>query len=225
MSDTVDQVLDSVTAAATNEVVVIETEGTEVTEVTEGTEVVVEETAPVEETPLVTGEEEVSLVEEVEPSPVEEKEQVKENKPIEQVVNEIREILTEPVVEDNTSDELPDDLKQRIAELYYLCDCYGNRISSDRYYKYKSIQGKVDFSTVWNNRSVSIDPNLNYEDILVHLEKMPEIYELWKLTQLTNESNHFKDIKSYNLRESLFNGKDTSEKIKILEEFFTDYIN
>ena len=44
MSDTVDQVLDSVTAAATNEVVVIETEGTEVTEVTEGTEVVVEET-------------------------------------------------------------------------------------------------------------------------------------------------------------------------------------
>ena len=55
-------------------------------------------------TPLAESVDEESLEENVEET-VEESAPVEETRPIEEVVSEIREILTEPVVENNSSDE------------------------------------------------------------------------------------------------------------------------
>ena len=164
----------------------------------------VEESAP-EETVEESAPEEI-----VEESAPEEKSAPEEETiPIEQVVNEIQEILTEPVVENNSSDELPEDLKQRIAELDYLRECCGNWVGS-------GIR-RSNFITAWRNKNVSIDSNVKYEDTLVHLEKFPEIIKLWAESKVNTDSNHFKNIESYTLNKSLFNEKNVTEKVEVLE--------
>jgi hypothetical protein len=159
----------------------------------------------------------------VEEAPVEEEEQVEEapapveessSTQVEQVASDIRDILAPVVTEVNdssSSSELSDELKQRIAELDYLRECCGNWVGKRR-------QGKSEFLTAWKDRSVTVDSNVNYEDVLVQLEKMPEIIKLWIEKKVTTESNHFKNIESYTLQKPLFNDKSVSEKLEVLEQ-------
>ena len=141
--------------------------------------------------------------------------------PVEQVAADIRSILTEvpTVSEDNVEtvesvdnlSGLSDDLKQRIAELDYLRECCGNWVGTRRV-------GKSNFLTAWENKNVTVNSNVNYEDVLVQLEKMPEIVKLWAERKVNTDSNHFKNIESYTLNKSLFNEKNVEEKVKVLEQ-------
>ena len=109
------------------------------------------------------------------------------------------------------SSGLTDDLKQRIAELDYLRECCGNWVGSGR-------AGKRNFLTAWESKSVSVDSNVNYEDSLDQLEKLPEIVKLWAERKVTTDSNHFKNIQSYTLEKSLYNEKSVTEKVEVLEQ-------
>ena len=109
------------------------------------------------------------------------------------------------------SSGLTDDLKQRIAELDYLRECCGNWVGSGR-------AGKRNFLTAWESKSVSVDSNVNYEDSLDQLEKLPEIVKLWAERKVTTDSNHFKNIQSYTLEKPLFNEKNVTEKVEVLEQ-------
>ena len=140
--------------------------------------------------------------------------------------SEIREILT-PVESANeveissSSEELSDDLKQRIAELDFLRECCGDWVGSGR-------AGKRNFLTAWENKNISVDSNVNYEDVLVQLEKLPELVRLCVEKKVTTESNHFKNIQSYTLSKSLFNGKSLTETVEVVEQLvslLTDYAN
>jgi len=176
----------------------------------EAVEEPVEEVAPEEpveevaETPAepVTTEEPVAPEAPVEEAPV---------APVEQVAADIRNILTEVPTTDTDPSELSDDLKQRIAELDYLRECCGNWVGQRR-------QGKSNFLTAWENKSVSVNSSVNYEDVLVQLEKFPEIIRLWVEKKFNKDSNHFKNIQSYTLEKSLFNGKSNGEKVEVLEQ-------
>ena len=110
--------------------------------------------------------------------------------------------------------ELTDDLKQRIAELDYLRECCGNWVGSGR-------AGKRNFLTAWESKNVSVDSNVNYEDTLNHLEKLPELVKLWAEGKVKSNSNHFKNIQSYTLDRSLFNEKSLTEKVEVLEQLVT----
>ena len=160
------------------------------------------EEAP-EETPEETPEEPVE-----EEAPVSPEESVA---PVEQVAADIRNILTEVPAVSTDPSELSDDLKQRIAELDFLRECCGNWVGQRRV-------GKRNFLTAWENKSVSVDSSINYEDVLNQLEKLPEIIRLWAERKITTVSNHFKNIESYNLTRSLFNGKSDTEKVETLEQ-------
>ena len=109
------------------------------------------------------------------------------------------------------SSGLTDDLKQRIAELDYLRECCGNWVGSGR-------AGKRNFLTAWESKSVSVDANVNYEDTLDQLEKLPEIVKLWAERKVTTDSNHFKNIQSYTLEKSLYNEKSVAEKVEVVEQ-------
>ena len=152
----------------------------------------------------------------VEPASANEVEAVEavEEVPAEQVASDIREILapvTTEVEESSSSEELNDDLKQRIAELDYLRECCSSWVGSGRRYK-------REFLTDWGNKSVSVDSNVNYEDVLNQLEKFPEIIKLWAERKVNTDSNHFKNIESYTLNKSLFNEKSVTEKVEVLEQ-------
>ena len=153
------------------------------------------------------------------PAPEPEPEPEPEVAPVEQVVSDIRDILSEePVasvsaIEEAATEasELTDDLKQRIAELDYLRECCGNWVGSGR-------AGKRNFLTAWESKSVSVDANVNYEDTLVQLEKLPELVKLWGEGKIKSNSNHFKNFQSYTLEKSLFNEKSVTEKVEVLEQ-------
>ena len=144
--------------------------------------------------------------------------------PVEQVVSDIREILTDvpapdvsegATLESSDSSELTDDLKQRIAELDYLRECCSCWVGTRRV-------GKKNFLTAWSNRSVTVDPSVDYENVLVHLEKMPEIVKLWAKSKVNTDSNHFKNIESYTLEKSLFSEDQSEEqKVEVLEQLVT----
>ena len=165
----------------------------------------VETAGPVEEEPEeVTEEAPEEVTGPVEEAPV-------STAPVEQVASDIRNILTEVP---SVSSELSDDLKQRIAELEYLRECCGEWISLGR-------RGKSNFLTSWENKSVTVDSSKDYVNVLVQLEKLPEIIKLWAERKVTTNSNHFKNIESYNLTKSLFNEKSNGEKVEVLEQLIT----
>ena len=114
--------------------------------------------------------------------------------------------VEEPVAVDN--------LNQRIAELDYLRECCGNWVGSGRV-------GKSNFLAAWENKSVSIDSNVNYDNKLDQLEKLPEIVKLWAERKVKTNSNHFKNIESYTLSKPLFNDKSDTEKVEVLEKIIT----
>ena len=167
-----------------------------------------EESEEVVEEPVVSEEVPEEPVEE----PVETEEPTEEPvAPVEQVAADIRNILTEVPTVSTDPSELSDDLKQRIAELDYLRECCGNWVGKRRV-------GKSNFLTAWENKSVSVDSSTDYGNVLVHLEKLPEIIRLWAEREVTTNSNHFKNIEYYNLTRSLFNGKSDTEKVETLEQ-------
>ena len=75
--------------------------------------------------------------------------------------------------------------------------------------------------TAWESKSVSVDSNVNYEDTLDQLEKLPELVKLWAERKVTTDSNHFKNIQSYTLEKSLYNEKSNEEKVEVLEQLVT----
>ena len=97
-------------------------------------------------------------------------------------------------------------------------ECCGNWVGSGR-------AGGSIFLTAWENKNVSVDSNVNYEDILVQLEKLPELVKLWAEGKVKSESNHFKNIEQYTLCKSLFNEKSNKEKIEVLEQLIDLLIN
>jgi len=143
----------------------------------------------------------------------EEEEQVVEEtvEDVEEEEEQVEEEEEEQAEQSEQSSELTDDLKQRIAELDYLRECCGNWVGSGR-------AGKRNFLTAWENKNVSVDSNVNYEDTLHQLEKLPEIVKLWAEGKVTNVSNHFKNIQSYTLERSLFNEKSLTEKVEVVEK-------
>jgi len=70
----------------------------------------------------------------------------------------------------------------------------------------------------WQNKSVSVDSSVSYEDVLVQLEKLPELVKLWAEGKVKSDSNHFKNIESYTLSKSLFNDKGVTEKVEVVEK-------
>jgi hypothetical protein len=190
--------------------------------ISEAVESVVSE---VESAPVEPVEEAVEPVEEeaVEPASANEveTEEAVEELPVEQVASDIREILAPTASADevsSNSEGLTDDLKQHIAELDYLRECCGNKVVD---WDINRRTAKINFLTSWENKNVSIDPSVNYEDTLNQLEKMPEIIKLWVEGKVTTDSNHFKNIESYTLGKPLFNDKNVTEKIEVVEQLVT----
>ena len=117
----------------------------------------------------------------------------------------------EPEPEPELSDGLSDEYKLKIAELDFLCECCGEWVG-------KSRRGKRNFLNSWNNKNITIDSSIDYESVLNHLEKLPELIKLWVSGGVKTDSNHFKNIESYNLKKSLFGEKNIQEKIELLEQ-------
>ena len=195
---------------------------------TEGPEEPVEETEEPEEVveePEETVEEEASeeVFEPVEEAPEEvaepeeaptEPEAPVSAAPVEQVASDIRSILTEVPQVSIDSNELSDDLKQRIAELDYLSQVCSEWVDIRR-------GGPDHFLNTWSNKSVTVDPSIDYENVLVKLEKLPEIIRLWSQGKVRPNSNHFKNLDGYTLTKSLFNNKSLVEKVEVLEQLIT----
>ena len=117
------------------------------------------------------------------------------------------------------SSGLTDDLKQRIAELDYLRECCGNCDWMDWTGRGK---GRRNFLTAWENKNVSVDSNVNYEDTLNQLERFPELIKLWVVERKKiSDSNHFKNIESYTLEKPLFNERSLTEKVEVVEKLIT----
>jgi len=170
-------------------------------------------------------EEEVADEEEQEEQTEEEEGQVEEQpeeeeQTVEETVEDVEEEQAEQPEQHENSSELTDDLKQRIAELDYLRECCGN---SDWMDWTGRGTGRRNFLTAWENKNVSVDSNVNYEDTLNHLEKFPELIKLWVVERkkIKSDSNHFKNIESYTLEKPLFNEKSLTEKVEVVEQLLT----
>jgi len=144
--------------------------------------------------------------------------------PVEQVVSDIRDILAdvpaptlneEATLESSDSYELTDDLKQRIAELDYLRELCGKWSNGEIV--------KKQFLPLWDNKSITTNSDVNYEDTLVQLEKMPELIKLWNSKAINfKTNNYFKNIETYNLEKSLFSEDQSEEqKVEVLEQLVT----
>jgi hypothetical protein len=163
----------------------------------------------------------------VEDDPEDEPEEAVEDEPEDEPVEDEPEEAEDPVedepeeaedpVEDE-SGELTGDLKQRIAELDNL------RKLSGTWLWYYCEDDKVTFQQKYTSKNVVIDENINYEDILEQLEKIPESVQLWcKGDDL--KFNYLKNIKSFTSSQSLLDSKNRIEKIEILEKIFEEIVN
>lgn len=193
MSDTVDNVMDTVSEAAAS--------GAD-----EPADVVVSEEVPIEEEPepVASGEEEVPdeeespVASETEEAPVASGEEapvasgeeasVEPVAPIEQVVSDIRDILSEDsVTSSSEASELTEDLKQRIAELDYLRELYENLSNGN-------IENRNDIIKLWNTKSILVSSDVDYLIVLNNLEKLPNIIRKSLRNKEANNSELFINI-------------------------------
>ena len=196
MSDTVDNVLDAVNESEPADVVVVE-------ETTEASE----EEAPVASEAVEAPEEESVASEAVEAVEAPEEESVEDEEPnppseaVEQVVSDIRDILSEDPVatEESSVSGLTDDLKQRIAELDYLRELYENLSNGN-------IESRNDIVKMWDNKSIIISSDVDYQIILKNLENLPNIIGKTLRNKEVNRSELFINI------------NNIQEKIEILEK-------
>ena len=207
MSDTVDNVLNVVSEAVASgadepaDVVV-----NEETSLVNEEETSVEEEAPVaseteeapdeEEAPVASETEEAPVasasgVEETSPEEVAETEEASvepEVAPIEQVVSDIRDILSEDsVTSASEASELTEDLKQRIAELDYLRELYENLSNGN-------IENRNDIIKLWNTKSILVSSDVDYLIVLNNLEKLPNIIRKSLRNKEANYSELFINI-------------------------------
>ena len=207
MSDTVDTVMDAVSEAVASgadepaDVVV-----NEETSLVNEEETSVEEEAPVaseteeapdeEEAPVASETEEAPVasasgVEETSPEEVAETEEASvepEVAPIEQVVSDIRDILSEDsVTSASEASELTEDLKQRIAELDYLRELYENLSNGN-------IENRNDIIKLWNTKSILVSSDVDYLIVLNNLEKLPNIIRKSLRNKEANNSELFINI-------------------------------
>ena len=207
MSDTVDNVMDAVSEAVASgadepaDVVV-----NEETSLVNEEETSVEEEAPVaseteeapdeEEAPVASETEEAPVasasgVEETSPEEVAETEEASvepEVAPIEQVVSDIRDILSEDsVTSASEASELTEDLKQRIAELDYLRELYENLSNGN-------IENRNDIIKLWNTKSILVSSDVDYLIVLNNLEKLPNIIRKSLRNKEANNSELFINI-------------------------------
>ena len=182
--------------------------GEEPAEETPAEETPAEET-PAEETPAEEEPaEETPAEEEPEPEPVEET-------PAEE---EPESVVEESVVEETLVEgDLSDDFKKRILELDLLRELCGDWVGCGR------SGGKI-FLEKWENKSVSLDSSVNYEEKLLELQKMPELIELWLYGKINVEENYFKDIEKYKKMKNIA-ADTTLERIEALEQLIDLLIN
>jgi len=215
MSDTVDNVLDAVNESEPADVVVVE-ETTEASEeeapvASEAVEAPEEESvaseaveaveAPEEESVASEAAEAVEAVEAPEEESVEDEEPNPPSEAVEQVVSDIRDILSEDPVatEESSVSGLTDDLKQRIAELDYLRELYENLSNGN-------IESRNDIVKMWDNKSIIISSDVDYQIILKNLENLPNIIGKTLRNKEVNRSELFINI------------NNIQEKIEILEK-------
>ena len=196
-----------------------------------------EEEPPVEETveeepPLETAEETVEeapeeTVEEapeetVEEAPEETVEEAPEETVEEAPVEEApEETVEEAPVETVEEEEAPEDeesksLNLRIAELDYLRECCGNWIGKKR-------AGKALFLKSWSEKDIKEEESVNYESLLIQLEKLPELVRGWANKSIDmKRTNHFKNLNGYSLQKPLFKEEySVEEKVAVLEKLIT----
>ena len=170
------------------------------------------EEAPVEEAPEETVEEapEETVEEEAPEETVEEapEETVEEEAP--------EETVEEETVEEEEAPEEPKSLNLRIAELDYLRECCGNWVGKKR-------AGKALFLKSWSEKDIKEDESVNYESLLVQLEKLPELVRGWANKSINMKgTNHFKNLNGHSLQKPLFKeGQSNEEKVAMLEKLIT----
>ena len=188
-----------------------------------------EEEPPVEETveeepPLETAEETVEeapeeTVEEAPEETVEEApEETVEEAPVEEAPEEtVEEAPVETVEEEEApEDEESKSLNLRIAELDYLRECCGNWIGKKR-------AGKALFLKSWSEKDIKEEESVNYESLLIQLEKLPELVRGWANKSIDmKRTNHFKNLNGYSLQKPLFKEEySVEEKVAVLEKLIT----
>ena len=174
---------------------------------------VVEE-SPVEETVEETVEEEAPI--EVEEVPAEEEETVEEEAHEDTVEEAPEETVEEETVEEVEAPEEPKSLNLRIAELDYLRECCGNWVGKKR-------AGKALFLKSWSDKDIKEDESVNYESLLVQLEKLPELVRGWANKSIDMKgTNHFKNLNGHSLQKPLFKEEfSVEEKVEVLEKLIT----
>ena len=187
--------------------------------VEEAPEETVEEEAPLDEAPVEEAPEETVDEAPVDESPVEtvEEEAPVDESPVETVEEEapVDEAPVETVEEEEAPEE-PKSLNLRIAELDYLRECCGNWVGKKR-------AGKALFLKSWSEKDIKEDESVNYESLLIQLEKLPELVRGWGNKSINMKgTNHFKNLNGHYLQKPLFKEEFTvEEKVAVLEKLIT----
>ena len=131
------------------------------------------------------------------------------------------ETVEEAPVETVEEEEAPEDeesksLNLRIAELDYLRECCGNWIGKKR-------AGKALFLKSWSEKDIKEEESVNYESLLIQLEKLPELVRGWANKSIDmKRTNHFKNLNGYSLQKPLFKEEySVEEKVAVLEKLIT----
>ena len=145
-------------------------------------------------------------------------EETVEEAPEETVEEAPEETVEEAPEETVEEEEAPEDeesksLNLRIAELDYLRECCGNWIGKKR-------AGKALFLKSWSEKDIKEDESVNYESLLVQLEKLPELVKGWANKSINiKETNHFKNLNGHSLQKPLFKEEfSVEEKVAVLEK-------
>ena len=92
-------------------------------------------------------------------------------------------------------------------------ECCGNWIGKKR-------AGKALFLKSWSEKDIKEDESVNYESLLVQLEKLPELVKGWANKSINiKETNHFKNLNGHSLQKPLFKEEfSVEEKVAVLEK-------
>ena len=149
----------------------------------------------------------------------EEEETVEEEAPedtVEEAPEEEQGTVEEETQVEEEAPEEPKSLNLRIAELDYLRECCGNWVGKKR-------AGKALFLKSWSDKDIKEDESVNYESLLVQLEKLPELVRGWANKSIDMKgTNHFKNLNGHSLQKPLFKEEfSVEEKVEVLEKLIT----
>ena len=103
----------------------------------------------------------------------------------------------------------PEITNQKLAGINYFIEIVGQWCS-------KEIT-REEFSSKWTDRSIEVDPSLDYLTKLDDYEKIAELALMWNNGYNLYKDNHFKNLSDYKLKKPFFNCDDIKTKIKKLE--------